>query len=69
MARYEKQIYPAEVRPLAGASGYPASGYFAMHITYPDTEYNDDITTWQYAANSNNWKQGLTVLVLSLIHI
>ena len=63
MARYEKQIYPAEVRPLAGASGYPASGYFAMHITYPDTEYNDDITTWQYAANSNNWKQGLTVLV------
>ena len=63
MARYQKQIYPADVKPLAGASGYPASGYFAMHITYPDTEYNDDVTTWQYGANSNNWKQGLTVLI------
>ena len=63
MTRYSKQIYPAKVQPLAGATGYPASGYFAMHITYPDTDYDDDITTWQYAANSNNWKQGLTVLI------
>ena len=63
MARYIKQIYPAVVKPLAGSSGYPASGYFAMHITYPNTEYGDDVTTWQYGVNSNNWKQGLTVIV------
>ena len=63
MTRYTKQIYPAKVQPLAGANGYPDSGYFAMHITYPDTDYDDDITTWQYAANSNGWKQGLTVLI------
>ena len=63
MTRYTKQLYPAVVKPLAGASGYPASGYFAMHITYPNTEYADDVTTWQYGANSNNWKQGLTVLI------
>ena len=63
MTRYTKQIYPAVVKPLAGASGYPASGFFAMHITYPNTEYGDDVTTWQYGANSNNWKQGLSVIV------
>lgn len=63
MTRFEKQIYPAKVQPLAGASGYPASGFFAMHITYPDTDYDDDITTWEYAANTNDWKQGLTVIV------
>ena len=63
MTRYTKQIYPAVVKPLAGSSGYPASGYFAMHITYPNTEYGDDVTTWQYGVNSNNWKQGLTVIV------
>ena len=40
--------------------GYPASGFFAMHITYPDTEYGDDVTDWQYGenTNSNSWGQG-----------
>lgn len=63
MVRYEKQLYPAKVQPLASSSGYPKSGFFAMHITYPDTEYNDDVTDWTYGANSSGWKQGLTVIV------
>ena len=45
MTRYTKQIYPAKVVPMgedaSSTVGYPASGFFAMHITYPDTEYGD----------------------------
>ena len=64
MARFTKQIYPARVSPLASASGYPASGFFAMHITYPDTDYDDAVTDWEYGTNTNDqWKQGLTVIV------
>jgi hypothetical protein len=64
MAVYRKQLYPAKVQPLADANGYPASGFFAMHITYPDTDYGDDITDWEYGANSSNsWGQGLTVII------
>lgn len=63
MVRYEKQLYPAKVQPLASSSGYPKSGFFAMHITYPDTNYDDDVTDWTYGANSSGWKQGLTVIV------
>ena len=59
----QKQLYPAKVVPMGSASGYPASGFFAMHITYPDTEYDDDVTDWQYGTNSNTWGQGLTVIV------
>ncbi len=44
MAVNQKQLYPAKVVPMGSASGYPASGFFAMHITYPDTEYGDDVT-------------------------
>ena len=64
MGVYRKQIYPAKVQPLASSSGYPASGYFAMHITYPDTDYDDAVTDWEYGTNTNDqWKQGLTVIV------
>ena len=60
----QKQLYPAKVVPMASASGYPASGFFAMHITYPDTEYDDAVTDWEYGTNTNDqWKQGLTVIV------
>lgn len=64
MTVYRKQLYPAKVQPLAASDGYPASGYFAMHITYPDTEYSDAVTDWEYGENTNDqWKQGLTVLI------
>ena len=32
-------------------------------MTYPDTDYDDGITDWQSGVNSNDWRQGLTVLV------
>jgi hypothetical protein len=64
---YRKTAYPASVQPLGSASGYPASGYFAMHITYPDTEYNDPVDDssggWEYGQNSKSWRQGLTVII------
>ena len=64
MGIYRKQVYPAKVQPLASSGGYPASGYFAMHITYPDTEYSDAVTDWEYGENTNDqWRQGLTVIV------
>ena len=64
MARHIKQLYPAKVTPMGSATGYPASGFFAMHITYPDTEYDDAVTDWEYGENTNDqWKQGLTVIV------
>ena len=64
MARYEKTLYPATAQPFASSTGYPKSGLFAMHITYPDTAYDDDVTDWEYGTNaSSNWKQGLTVVV------
>ena len=63
MARFTKQKYPAKVTPLGSASGYPASGFFAMHVTYPDTDYDDDVTDWEYGVHTTAWKQGLTVIV------
>jgi len=64
MAVYRKRFYPAKVQPLGTSSGYPASGFFAMHITYPDTDYDDDIEDWTYGTNSGTtWKQGLTVII------
>jgi len=64
MTRYAKQRYPAKVTPMGSATGYPASGFFAMHITYPDTEYSDAVTDWEYGENTNDqWGQGLTVIV------
>ena len=64
MTVIQKQMYPAKVVPMASANGYPASGFFAMHITYPDTEYDDAVTDWEYGTNTNDqWKQGLTVII------
>ena len=64
MARYEKQIYPSKVQPLGDVDGQPASGFFAMHITYPDTEYSDEVIDWSYGTNSGGaWNQGLTVVI------
>jgi len=64
MTVYRKQLYPAKAQRFASASGYPASGFFAMHITYPDTEYGDAVVDWEYGENTNDqWKQGLTVIV------
>jgi len=63
-----KQVYPASIQPLGGPSGYPASGWFSMHITYPDTEYTDEHSAsgtggWQYGINTQSWRQGLQVLI------
>ena len=64
MTVHRKQLYPAKVQPLAASTGYPASGFFAMHITYPDTEYGDAVEDWEYGTNTNDrWKQGLTVII------
>ena len=68
MAVHNKQIYPAKKQPMgedaSATVGYPASGFFAMHITYPDTEYADAVEDWEYGTNTNDqWKQGLTVIV------
>tara|TARA_R110002126_G_scaffold56437_5_gene150776 strand:+ start:11458 stop:18990 length:7533 start_codon:yes stop_codon:yes gene_type:complete len=61
---YAKQIYPSKNISLgSGTTGYPKSGFMALHFTYPDTEYGDDITTWQYGVNTSTWKQGLQVIV------
>ena len=66
---YTKQIYPARIQPLGAVSGKPASGFFAMHITYPDVEYSDPVDVasggWQYGVNSQSWRQGLTVIVMT----
>ena len=61
---YTKQLYPSKNISLgSGTTGYPKSGFMALHFTYPDTEYGDDITTWQYGVNTSTWKQGLQVIV------
>ena len=63
-----KQVYPASLQPLGNVLGYPASGWFSMHITYPDTEYSDEYSNtgtggWQYGVNTQSWRQGLQVLI------
>ena len=61
---YRKKIYPSKNTSLGGnTTGYPLSGFLAFHFTYPDLEYNDDITTWQYGTNTNTWKQGLQIII------
>ena len=64
VTQYRKQLYPARTKAFASSTGYPVSGFFAMHITYPDTEYGDAVTDWEYGTNTNDqWGQGLTVIV------
>ena len=62
---YSRVLYPAKYQVMGSTStGMPASGIFAMHLTYPDTSYEDGgIEDWQYGINSNDWRQGLTVLI------
>ena len=65
---YTKQIYPSKNISLGNtAIGYPEGGVMALHFTYPDTEYGDDVTTWQYGANTFGWKQGLQVIVITAL--
>ena len=62
---YSRRIQPAKYRVMgSNVNGYAQSGIFAMHITYPDTEYSDTgINDWQMGINTTDWRQGLTVLV------
>jgi hypothetical protein len=62
---YSRVLSPAKYQVMGSTStGMPASGIFAMHLTYPDTSYEDGgIEDWQYGINSNDWRQGLTVLI------
>lgn len=38
---YAKREYPAALTPIGTDDGVPASGYFSLHFTYPDTAYED----------------------------
>ena len=63
-----KRIYPAAIQPLGSINGYPASGWFSMHITYPDTAYADETDPgatggFQYGQNTQSWRQGLQVII------
>jgi len=62
---FTRRIEPAKYRVMgSNVNGYTQSGIFAMHITYPDTEYEDTgINNWQMGINTNDWRQGLTVLI------
>ena len=50
---YAKQEYPAALTPIGSDDGIPASGYFSLHFTYPDTAYGDP-TTMTFAKNGAN---------------
>lgn len=61
---YSRYIDPADSQAWGKTStGYLNSGIFAMHITYPDTEYGDGIEDWEAAVNSTDWRQGVTLLI------
>jgi hypothetical protein len=61
---YSRYIDPADSQAWGKTStGYLNSGIFAMHITYPDTEYGDGIEDWETAVNSTDWRQGVTLLI------
>lgn len=61
---YSRYIDPAETGSWGRTStGEFASGIFAMHITYPDTEYDDDVEDWEAGVNSQDWRQGVTILI------
>jgi hypothetical protein len=50
---YAKQEYPAALTPIGSDDGIPASGYFSLHFTYPDTAYEDP-TTMTFAKDGAN---------------
>ena len=61
---YSRYLEPAETGSWGATStGEFKSGIFAMHITYPDTEYGDTIEDWESGVNSTDWRQGVTILV------
>lgn len=61
---YSRYVYPATSLSWGKTStGYFASGIFAMHITYPDTEYGDTIEDWEAGVNTTDWRQGVTILI------
>ena len=62
---YPKALYPAQYVLMGSTStGMPASGIMSMHITYPDTEYSHgDIEDWQSGVNTNDWRQGITIMI------
>ena len=61
---FSRYLSPAKNESWGSTStGKYPSGVFAMHLTYPDTAYDDGVTDWQSGVNSNDWRQGLTVLI------
>lgn len=61
---YSRYIDPAATGSWGATStGEFASGIFAMHITYPDTEYDDTVENWQSGVNSVDWRQGVSLLI------
>ncbi len=61
---YSRYIDPAATGSWGATStGEFASGIFAMHITYPDTEYGDTVENWQSGVNSVDWRQGVSLLI------
>ena len=60
---FSRQVYPGAITQTFGTTPTrPKSGYFSLHFTYPDTNYEDPVeTTW--AAGGN--QQGMHFLVRS----
>ncbi len=50
---YAKREYPAALTPIGSDDGTPASGYFSLHFTYPDTAYEDP-TSMTFAKDGVN---------------
>ena len=50
---YAKREYPAALTPIGSDDGIPASGYFSLHFTYPDTAYEDP-TSMTFAKDGTN---------------
>jgi len=61
---YSRYVFPAETGSWGRTStGEYPSGIFAMHLTYPDTAYEDTIEDWESGVNSTDWRQGVTLLI------
>jgi len=51
---FYKKEYPAKLQTFGLSDERPQSGFFNLHFTYPDTEYNDPTDTqWGGGAGSN----------------
>lgn len=59
---FKRQAYPADTRNMGDDDDRPPSGYFSLHFTYPDTEYDDPTDfTWGGGPDAN--KLGMHFLV------